>query len=71
MIKNKNGDPIFINKDNTKRIRFDVHNSHGELPHGHVEYFSGTRWKDDTTIHRITLKDASELINSNPPKLDK
>lgn len=65
MIKKKSGDHIFINKDNTKRIRFDVHSTHGELPHGHVEYFIGTRWKDATPIHRIGLKNALELIDGD------
>lgn len=54
--KNKSGDPVFINKDNTKRVRFDVKNPHGDKPHGHVEIKVGKRWKDATGEHRIYLK---------------
>jgi hypothetical protein len=62
---------IDIKKDKTRRIRFDVHNSHGEPPHGHVEYFTGAHWENSTSTHRIILKDTPELNNSNFPKLDK
>jgi len=55
--RNKAGDPIFVNKDNTKRVRFDAKNPHGDKPHGHVEIKKGKRWKDATSEHRIYLKD--------------
>jgi hypothetical protein len=32
--------------------------SHGDLPHGHVQYFDGKRWCDYTDVHRIALKDS-------------
>jgi hypothetical protein len=70
MIKNDHGDAIFINKDNTKKIRFDVFDSHGDLPHGHVQYLDGKRWRDYTDVHRIALKDALELIKNNRPKFE-
>ena len=70
MIKNDHGDAIFINKDNTKKIRFDVLDSHGDLPHGHVQYFDGKRWRDYTDVHRIALKDSLELIKNNRPKFE-
>ncbi len=55
--RNKAGDPIFVNADNTKRVRFDAKNPHGDKPHGHVEVKVGKRWKDATSEHRIYLKD--------------
>jgi len=67
MIKNKSGDPVFISKDNLKRIRFDAKNPHGDVPHGHIEYYDAQdkRWLDYTREHRIYLKDAMEYLNPN------
>ena len=53
LIKNKAGDPVFISKDGTKRIRFDFNNSHGDRPHMHIEIKINTKWKDATNQHRI------------------
>ncbi len=53
MIKNKHGDPIFLSKDGTRRIRFDFNNSHGDRQHLHIEQKSNNRWRDATNQHRI------------------
>ncbi len=54
---NKAGDPIFVNKANTKRIRFDAKNPHGDSPYGHVETKIGKRWRDYTDQYRIYLQE--------------
>ena len=54
---NKARDPIYVNSTNTRRVRFDVKNSHGDKPYGHIEIKKGNRWKDATDEHRIYLKD--------------
>ncbi len=59
-IKNKKGDPIFINQNNTKRIRFDSAYSHGDAPHGHVEILKDNDWVDYTDQHRIYLSPEPE-----------
>jgi len=53
---NKSGDPVFVNVENTKRIRFDVQNPHGDQAHGHVEVKVQNRWKDYTAQHRIYIR---------------
>jgi hypothetical protein len=70
MIKNDHGDAIFINKNNTRRIIFDVFDSHGDLPHGHAQHVVGKRWRDYTDTHRILLKDSLSLIKNNYPKFE-
>lgn len=71
MIKNKSGDPVFINADNSRRIRFDSKNPHGDVPHGHVEHYDkiADDWIDYTDKHRIYLRDAMEYLNK--PKMGK
>ena len=61
---NKSGDPVFINKANTKRIRFDVKNPHGDSPHGHVEIKVGKRWRDYTDQHRIYVQETPAPENN-------
>lgn len=63
MFINKNGDPIFMNKDNTRKIRFDAKNPHGYKPHGHVEAYDHTLkdWMDFTDKHIIYLSDEVKL----------
>jgi hypothetical protein len=53
MFKNKAGDPIFISKDGTRRVRFDFNNSHGIDKHMHIEHKPNTKWKDITKQHWI------------------
>ena len=50
MLKNKSGDPIFVNNNNTRRIRFDAQNPHGDVPHGHVKHYDQNieKWLDYT-----------------------
>ena len=62
MIKNADGDVIFINNGNTKKIRFDINDPHGYLPHGHVEVYDYTLkdWIDLTDRHMIYLSDAAK-----------
>ena len=67
-IKNKKGDPLFINRDNTKRIRFDSAYSHGDDPHGHIEIFKDNDWIDFTDQHRIYLSPKPEFKPDFPPK---
>jgi hypothetical protein len=39
MIRNKSGDTIFLNVDNTKKIRFYINNHlHENAPHAHIEH---------------------------------
>ncbi|WP_202813803.1 hypothetical protein [Defluviitalea phaphyphila] len=38
VITNKSGDKVFISSDGTRRIRFDINNTHPHSnPHGHIE----------------------------------
>lgn len=53
LIRNKAGDPVFISKDGTRRIRFDFLNTHGDKTHMHIEQKIENRWKDATSTHRI------------------
>ena len=53
VITNKAGDKIFRNAENTRRVRFDIKNTHGDDPHMHVEIRRGSRWQDYTKQHRI------------------
>ncbi len=69
MIKNKSGDPVFINKDNTRVIRFDSNNPHGDIPHGHVQFYDkeSKKWLDYTAQHRIYLRATPEFLNKPKP----
>jgi len=57
IITNKRGDKIFMSKDRTKKVRFDIKNSHGDKPHVHFEKTVNGEWVDATNKHRIYLKD--------------
>lgn len=44
-ITNKAGDKIFLSKDGTRRIRFDINQTTPhKSPHGHVETLQGGKW---------------------------
>ncbi|TVL96339.1 MAG: hypothetical protein CV087_23810, partial [Candidatus Brocadia sp. WS118] len=52
VITNKSGDKIFLSKDGTKRIRFDINNtSPHNAPHGHAEMFKNGQWKKSGPIY--------------------
>lgn len=53
MIKNKAGDPVFISKNETRRVRFDFNNPPGDKPHMHIETKINSKWKDASSQHRI------------------
>ncbi len=45
VITNKAGDKIFLSKDGTKRIRFDINKPHPHnSPHGHIEELKNGEW---------------------------
>ena len=46
VITNRAGDRIFVSKDGLRKIRFDINNSHGDLPHIHMEAFRNGKWRD-------------------------
>jgi hypothetical protein len=53
-ITNKAGDKIYMSKDGLRKIRFDIKNSHGDIPHIHLEIFKNGKWYDAIPgIHRI------------------
>ena len=56
IISNKYGDKIFISKNGTRKVRFDIKHSHGENPHMHFEIKVKDEWVDATQIHRIYQK---------------
>jgi len=57
VITNKAGDNIFISKDGLRKIRFDLKNSQGDLPHIHLEEFINGKWRDAIKgTHRIYPK---------------
>jgi hypothetical protein len=56
-ITNKSGDKVFLSKDGTKRVRFDVKNPHGDRPHMHIEKFVDGDFVDATSIHRIKFRE--------------
>jgi len=56
MILNHHGDMILLR--GSKKIRFDIKNSHGTKPHFHIEKQNAKgRWKDAGAEHRYFLKD--------------
>jgi hypothetical protein len=56
-ITNKAGDEIFVSKDGLRKMRFDIKNSQGDLPHVHLEKFVNGKWRDAIKgIHRIYPK---------------
>ena len=51
VITNKNGDKIFISKNGTRKIRFDINKTKPhENPHGHVEELINGEWKKSGPI---------------------
>ena len=58
LIRNQAGDPVFISKDCTRRVRFDFNNSHGDKMHIHFEKKAGKKWIDASSKHRIYPRDA-------------
>jgi len=58
LTKNKAGDSIFFSNNGAKQVRFDINNSHGDLPHMHIQEMRNNKWRDATAGHRIyPLKD--------------
>ena len=56
-IRNKAQDDIFMSKDGLRKIRFDIRNSQGDLPHIHLEEFINGKWRDAIPgTHRIYPK---------------
>ncbi len=55
-ITNKAGDKIYISKDGTRKIRFDMNNPGGDKQHMHLEVLKNGKWKDATDTHRIYPK---------------
>ena len=53
MIKNKANDPIFMSRDNLRKVRFDFNNPYGDFPHMHLEQKFGNEWIDASIQHRI------------------
>lgn len=46
VITNESGDKVFISKEGTRKVRFDLKNPKPhENPHVHVEYLKGNRWR--------------------------
>jgi len=43
---NRAGDKIFMSKDGLRKLRFDILDSHGDLPHAHLEIFKNGKWVD-------------------------
>jgi RHS repeat-associated protein len=56
VIENKSGDNIFMSEDGTRKIRFDITNSHGDQPHFHLEIFKNGKWRDALDTHRFYPK---------------
>jgi hypothetical protein len=55
-IENKYGDNIFMSENGIRKIRFDINNSHGDLPHFHIENFRNGKWYDALDTHRFYPK---------------
>jgi len=57
VIVNKAGDKIFISKDGLRKIRFDINNSHRDIPHIHLQELKNGKWKDVIpNAHRLYPK---------------
>lgn len=56
-ITNKAGDKVFLSKDGTRCVRFDVKNPHGDKPHMHIERIIDGEIVDATSVHRIRFKE--------------
>jgi hypothetical protein len=71
IIKNADGDAIFVSKCHTKKIRFDIHDPHGYPAHGHAEIYDSVtgKWKDFGDQHMMYFSDSFDYVNKpNPPK---
>ena len=52
MIKNKAGDSVFLSKDGTRKVRFDLsYPAPHSNPHGHVEEFINGKWVKSGPIY--------------------
>ena len=57
VVTNKSGDKIFMSKDGLRKICFDINNSHGDIPHIHLQEFENGKWIDAISgTHRIYPK---------------
>lgn len=46
-----------MSKDGLRKMRFDVKNPHGDIPHAHLEVFKNGKWVDAIPgNHRLYLK---------------
>lgn len=72
MILNDAGDPVFVNANNTRKIRFDAFYPHGYEPHGHVQIKVGRDWEDYIPgQHHIKLREEPNLENNFIDRPDK
>jgi hypothetical protein len=56
MIKNKAGDSVFLSKDGTRKVRFDLkHPAPHSNSHGHVEEFIKGKWNKSGPIYPIDV----------------
>jgi hypothetical protein len=56
MIKNEAGDPVFLAKDGTRRVRFDFnHPAPHKNSHGHIEELFNGKWNKSGPIYPIDL----------------
>lgn len=52
VVKNDAGDYLFLSKDGTRRIRFDINRPYPhQNPHGHVEELVGSKWVKSGPIY--------------------
>ncbi len=52
IIRNASGDTIFLSKDGTKRLRFDINNPAPHTnPHGHVEQLVNGKWEKSGPLY--------------------
>jgi len=43
-----------MSKDGLQKMRFDINNPHGDLPHIHLEIFKNGKWHDAIPgVHRV------------------
>lgn len=55
--KNPVGDPIFMSKDDFKKVRWDWNNQGNDLKHMHFQELKNGKWKDVVKgNHRIYFK---------------
>jgi hypothetical protein len=57
MITKDAGDIILISKDGLRKLRFDIKNPHGDVPHIHIEMLKNGKWKNALSdVHRLYPK---------------